>query len=422
MNFINNWMYRLIYLYIIILPLFSDNFKYKGMKIPQDPLLLIIILLYGFSVIANTDGTKNFLNNVKDFFHDSVSIFMFILFITMTVSVSYSLEKTLAITESIRFMSYILIYFIIKYGTQSRKVMKNIINSYIFSSIILCLLGIIQYFTGFDLNKKFVFDYKSGAKIRIAATLGNPNSYAAFLVLILFPLIMLIVGEKNRKKKILYTIISFLVFINMILTGSRNAILAFAIGCVVLAITYNWKLIFILIGASVTSLYIPQVLNRIKEISDPTQNLSRIKLWSTALKMIQEHPLIGVGNGNFISLYDAYVKKYPELKYPDYKRMPSHNSYLKIESELGVVGILSFLGVLISILSKVIKFIKVENEEYFKLFFKGFLASFISFLFMNISDNLFFVPKVTTYFWIVCAVCQNLLYNLTKNNSTIIKM
>ena len=261
------------------------------------------------------------------------------------------------------------------------------------------------------MNKKFIFDYKFGAKIRIAATLGNPNSYTAFLILIIFPIIILAIAEKSRNKRITYILLAVLLIINIVLTGSRNAILAFAIGCVVLSITYNWKLIYLLIVSIATSLFIPRVLERIKEIIDPTQNLSRIKIWGIALKMIKEHPITGIGNGNFVTLYDSYVKKYPDLEYPDYKHMPSHNSYLKVESELGIIGIISFLGILLSTIQKLIKLIKVEKDRFLSLFFMGFLASVISFLFMNLSDNLFFIPKVTSYFWLVIAIANSLLCN-----------
>ncbi|MGK0467122.1 MAG: putative inorganic carbon (HCO3(-)) transporter [Clostridium sp.] len=39
----------------------------------------------------------------------------------------------------------------------------------------------------------------------------------------------------------------------------------------------------------------------------------------------------------------------------------------------------------------------------------GVMASMIAFLFMNIFDNLFFVPKATTYFWFLLATAEALL-------------
>lgn len=412
MDFKNKLLSWLIYLYIIVIPFAPEKLKYKGLSIPGDCILLIIVLVYIYKVISNKQNRTNFINALWDFYHDGLSISMLILLFMMFISVSYSTEKGLALNESLRFLSYLMLYFVIKYGINDRKLIKNILNSYIILTTILGIMGIIQYFTGFGLNKKFISDYKFGAKIRIAATLDNPNSYAAFLILIIFPLIILAIAEKNKIKKILYSFISLLVLVNIVFTGSRNALLAFIIGCIILSIIYNWKSIYILIISGVISLFIPQVSKRIMEISDPTENLSRIKLWATAFKMIKEHPLLGVGNGNFVSLYDSYVKKYPELLYPDYHRMPSHNSYLKVESELGIIGIISFLGIIIFSISKMIKYIRIEKENFYNLFFKGFLASVIAFLFMNISDNLFFVPKVTTYFWIIVAVSQSLFYTM----------
>ena len=59
----------------------------------------------------------------------------------------------------------------------------------------------IEHFTGFGLNEKFTKPSAFGTGIRIASTLFNPNAYGAYLILIIFPVIMLYIYEKNRNKK-----------------------------------------------------------------------------------------------------------------------------------------------------------------------------------------------------------------------------
>ena len=108
-----------------------------------------------------------------------------------------------------------------------------------------------QHFTGFALAETFKRSYEFGGSIRIASTLSNPNAYGAYLILIIFPVIMLSIYEKNKNKKIVYILLSILVLTNLLMTFSRNALLGFGLGLLVLALIYSIKLIFALGGFSI---------------------------------------------------------------------------------------------------------------------------------------------------------------------------
>lgn len=174
-----------------------------------------------------------------------------------------------------------------------------------------------------------------------------------------------------------------------------------------LVVIYNWRVIMAFILLAPIALFLPQVSTRLHDIGNVSQNMSRIRLWQTALKMIKDHPLLGVGNGNFVSYYDQYIAKYPELAWEDWKRYPVHNSYLKVQSELGLAGSISLTGILISAWLTVRKAAKHVSDPFVKSFCIGFLASIPAFYFMNFSDNLLFVPKVTAYFWLMLAVAAS---------------
>lgn len=413
MNILNKVMTNFLYIFVFTIPLFSESFKleYHGVS-AVDMLLGIIILTYLASIIVNSDSRERFTKGLRNFFKDLLCIFMFLLFIVMSVSVLYAKEKGLAISETIRFATYLVLFFIIKYEINSVMIKENLLKLYLGICSLLSIMGIIQYITNIGESKRFVNFYDFGASSRITVTLTNPNNYGAFLILSIFPVIMLAINEKERRKKIYYSALSLLLLINITLTFSRNAYLGFILGCFLLVIIYSYKLIYLLGGLGVLSLFVPQIRRRFVEILDPVQNNSRLKLWKTAIYMIKDHPILGVGNGNFVSYYDDYVfKKHRDLIYKDWKRYPSHNSYLKIESELGVLGMASFLGMLVSAWLKVRSMVNKTENGFIRSFYTGFLASMAAFYFMNFFDNLFFVPRTTVYFYILLAVSQSFLYN-----------
>ena len=414
-NFCRKILFLLTCVYIMMVPLIPQEIKVKGMPL-TDLILALMIFVYIINSIVSREGRENFINGIINFFTDKLSIFMAVLLVMMFVSTSYAVDKKLALSESGRFISYIFIYFLIKYELNNKKQINIFLKCYIFITFILSSFGIVQYFTGFGLDKAFKQAIELGGSIRIASTLFNPNAYGAYLVLIIFPIIMLSIYEKEKNKKIVYILLSILLISNLLLTYSRNAVLGFAIGLLVLTLIYSIKLIFAFGGFGILICFIPSVFQRFKGMASLSQDDPRVKLWKTALKMIKDHPILGVGNGNFVTRYNQYIYKYKDLQYYYYRSYPSHNSYLKVESELGIIGIVSFLGILATALFRIKKLYSTTKDLFHKPFYIGAMASMTAFLFMNLSDNLFFVPKVTTYFWILLATCEALLNNLRKES------
>lgn len=413
MEFLDKILYMLICVYIFVLPLSNEKSKIAGMSVPGDIILAIILVYYLLLVLLLERYRKCFIKSIRDFFTNPLTICLTLLIIVMLFSVCYSYNKKIALTETARFASYICLFFVIKYGISDNKFYKNMINIYLCISAALSIFGIYQFFTGADLQNKFRYKYSYNVDVKVASTLTNPNNFGAYLILCVFPIFMLCVYEKSKRKKIIYIALDLLILINIILTFSRNAFLGIILGIIVLTIIYSRKLLYIFVPGGIIAAFIPQVRIRLLQIGDSTQNESRIKLWKTALKMFKEHLLFGVGNGNYITLYAKYVAKYSDLQYNSYSYSASHNSYLKVMAELGLVGIVLFILTIIIVIIDLYKFIKGFKKNFFGHFYIGFFASLMAFLFMNVSDNLFFVPKTTTYFWLLIAIFSGISY---KNN------
>jgi len=403
----------IISIYMICLPIIPDSLKYMNVKI-SDILLSIVILTILVTLVRNLA--------IKDLFNiltkDSTLILMIILCFIMFISTTYALEKNISIGESIRFLVYILLYFSIKYLLNNKYCINILLKSYIFISIVLSLIGIFQFCTGIRFQKLFIIKYGFVTIARETSTFENPNAFAAFLLILFFPILIIFIKTIKSKFKVMYGIFCILIFINIILTGSRNAQVALLLGLIILSIFYSRKFIYSIVAFGVVSLFIPVIRYRISSVFDMNLDKSRLSLWGVALKMIKDHPLLGVGNGNYVSYYDLYVQRYPELRYQGYTRFAPHNSYLKVCSELGIASLCIFIILLARIHIVVIKHIKTLHDNYYKCFYSGFIISMIIFLFMNLSECLFFLPKVTTYYWILIALLESLV---SLESYTIIK-
>lgn len=392
---------------LFLLTLIPEGMKFHNVKVVDIITLLSILFIIAFK-IKNIQFNNDTKLHIKNVLLDRVNLSILALTIVMLLSVSYSVDKHLALQETVRFVSYGVIYLILSSEIEE-KTLKAALKVFSCAVLILGLYGVIQFLTGFGVEKAYIAKYSYGVNVRIDGTFGNPDSYGGFLILVAFPIISLLLNAKKKGERIFYFIISVLIVLNVYFTGSRNAYLGLLLGLLILVLYNKRKYILAFVGFTGVMLIIPVVRNRLLQVFDSSQNVARIKIWKVAIKMINDHPVFGVGNGNFYTLYNKYIRKYPDLMYEAHQYYTSHNSFLKIQSELGILGSIIFLLIMILSIISIYKISKSEKSKYLNSYFAGYFASIVSFYFMNLFDNLFFVPKVTIYFWIMLALSQGIL-------------
>ena len=142
-------------------------------------------------------------------------------------------------------------------------------------------------------------------------------------------------------------------------------------------------------------IYFPLVKTRIvgAERLEVKSNIERMSSYNQAVKIIKNNLLLGTGLGNYtVELQKIYSDK------PAYFYQPAHNVYLLVFSEIGIIGVVFILILLIYFLKKY----SIKNTDYlllitifFFLFFfdhfwwtlpSGLLLVFLVFGFLNKQD------------------------------------
>ncbi len=126
---------------------------------------------------------------------------------------------------------------------------------------------------------------------------------------------------------------------------------------------------------------------------DPEASMGkRMDYWSTSLKIIATHPLLGVGTGGFESAYrQAAAAGIPASNNP-------HNQYLLTQSQLGIPGLLALLA-LFAVAWREARFIDTNM----RLLVRGFLLAYVlanvfnSFLYDH-AERLFFAWMLGVFF------------------------
>lgn len=382
--------------YLFLYPLIP-NFMQEKYHL-CDLLMLLFIGLFFIKSICNKKERKRFKFRIKDSITDPIIITMGISIIIMIISASYAVNKTRALQEAFRFFTYMILYVGIKYEFKISNNRSRYYVLFMIQTFIAFILGILQYFTNIGVK------VSTNGTLRMEGTLGYPTAYGAYIVIVMFPLIMFFLNTKHKKLKIATGINILLGMISLVLSWSRNGWLALVVGLVVLAIIYNYKFIYAIIGGGVLGVIVPFIRERLIQLTSSAINGGRIKLWKIALIMIKEHPIKGIGMGNYVDLVNDYYVKYPELYEEGQKGFPTHNTYLKMWAETGIIGMIAFFSTYVVMGIRLFKANKKYRNNFMGLTV-GACASFVAFMFLNIFDNMMFTPKVMTIFMALMAAC-----------------
>ena len=153
----------------------------------------------------------------------------------------------------------------------------------------------------------------------------------------------------DRRGKLMMVPVILLLTSALMVTQSRGAFVAFVVGFIV----------FLLLGAgsrhsrvlkvvALVSLVLvvafvfkisPSVAKRYARILNPMANKDRLEIWRTALLMIRDHPVLGVGLNNFVNFYPLY--EHPEGF--GTSMYMAHNVFLEFGATTGIPGLILFV-------------------------------------------------------------------------------
>ena len=189
--------------------------------------------------------------------------------------------------------------------------------------------------------------------LRIQSVFGNPMPFGEHIFLVgafIFPLTTLYMPSFLRPAKLFFRITLLLSIISLVFNQTRAIWIAGSAVWLALLMLHGRKSRHLLFGSVVLSLLVafffilsPGLQTRLISISSSTNqsNTERLSIWQATVKMIADHPLLGVGPDNF---GERYQTRYILPSARERHQRDAHNTYLSTAAELGLLGLIAFLN------------------------------------------------------------------------------
>lgn len=296
------------------------------------------------------------------------------------------------------YVEYIFWYFVAGNLLLNKSQARALVNWLVALGALVALHGVYQYIIGVQIPSTWLDATESGVRTRVFSIVGSPNVLGSFLVLVIPITISQLLSARSRLQKYLYALCLVPMALSLTFTYSRGAWLAMAGALVVYGLIYNWRILLALAAAAYAApKLVPGIASRIGYMLSPAYFLSsaragRVARWNMAADKLQSHPLTGEGFGRFGGAVAA--RHIPSSIYVD-------NFYLKTAAESGIIGLAAFLWLLVNGVRCALNSYRRLTDPYLKGLAGGLIAGLLGVLLHNTVENIFEVPMMTTYFWLL---------------------
>jgi putative inorganic carbon (hco3(-)) transporter len=353
-----------------------------------------------------------------------------------TVATGLSPVRSAAFSGWTKFTLYLFFFALIERLIRSPRWRSWMITVYLLVALVVSVEGIRQQIFGAPPLATWTDPTSAAANTtRVYSFLGNPNLLAGYIL----PAICLSIGAVFAWRGVIPKFLA-LVMVGMNLAclyftqsrgGWMGTAIALFIGALLLLywllprLPQFWRIwaFPILIGGLAGLVMLALVLSpttraRVLTIfadrTDSSNNF-RINVWASVRNMIRDRPILGIGPGNV-----AFNRIYPLYQAPGYTALSAYSIYLEILVEVGLVGFLAFLWLLVTLGQQAwlqVQQLRSQNSrEIFWLI--SAIAILAGMLTHGAVDTIWYRPEVATLWWFTVALISSYLSPMPSVSSS----
>ena len=390
------WLCIFLFILAIAAPWFS-------LSISNHTFVKSYISFFGSGILFISILYFNKNNPINELHFSTISSSSLAIFLLGILSIFWTVNLDFSITK---LFLWLTLLFSFKIGSNLKidiNELKKIAWIFLFTGSIISTIGLLQfYFQPFNLVEA----------VSPGSTFGNKNVANQVLILLLpFSFFLLLLKSQNKSLPWFISILTSATILFIFLTENRSVLLGITIQllCLILFLFFqtkkeakfiewdNNKTMAILFGAVLVFIFVKtpnlDLLNFSKIANDsiatiepiPIENnnekdisqASRFYIWTAAIEMINNKPFLGSGLGSFA--HNIGNEGFTSYQVKGFQR--AHNDFLEIAVEMGILGAILILALIISILISIRKIYKNSSYEislFYLIVFISLSGSFVN--------------------------------------------
>lgn len=382
------------------------------MYLPTEPLLFGVLILFLLKVIHERKFDKKILLHPV-----SLAIYLNLFWILIT-----SLTSTMPLV-SFKFL-LARIWFLVAFFFLTAKIfsdgkkMEQYVWLYLAGFLMVIFYAIFRHWGYGLLNKQ-------AAHYVVVPFYNDHTSYGAALAMYLpFTVFFALSRQYGQKVKTIAWIVTGILLVAFVLSYSRAAWLSmmaalavwaiiklrirfqpiFIAAVVFLAFVFSFQtqiVMYLERNSDESSSNLTEHFSSMTNISTDASNLERINRWSCALRMFEERPVFGYGPGTYMFQYAKYQLKKDRtiISTNAGDGGNAHSEYLGPLSESGVLGLVTFLILIITVLYTGIHTWTRLNDSRLKGIVLAAIISLVTYYVHGFLNNFLDTDKLSVPFW-----------------------
>lgn len=278
---------------------------------------------------------------------------------------------------------------------------------------------------------------------RVMQPFYNDHTAYGCAIALLLPAAFYFIFSRNSKgwARLLFLAIFALLVVGLFFSYCRAAWLSIlgAIGVYLLirlGMKVKWMVLLFGLGVAVFFYYQSDVLYKlgknhqdssydlsgqiksISNISTDASNLERLNRWASAIRLWNDHPVMGCGPGTYQFLYASYQRSYQlsVISTNSGNRGNAHSEYIGPLTEQGVPGVAFVIFIFMATFATGVRIYRTARDPQVANMALAFTLSLLTYYIHGVFNNFLDTDKLSVPFWAFTAVIVALdVYSEKKN-------
>lgn len=367
--------------------------KQQSIVVRIEDVLIVIILftLLAKGAVNKKSGTLITKTPLNKFIAFYTIVFIFSTFLGMIVGTR--LKPLSGTFYMLKYIEYLVIFYLVAAYVKDKKQVMMFLNAFIITFLIVNLYAFTQVGHG-----------------RVSAPfegeIGEPNTLGGYQVLLIGVILGIVTHIKSSKLRIPLLLLVIFSLIPFIFTLSRSSYMAIIPMYLTLIFLTKSRRRNILLGVLivlviVSMFFFPQAVK--DRIIDTFKPQIQANIPVAKLGNITFGPSASARINDWIRLYSSWQKS-PFLGYGLTGMGFLDSQYIRTLVELGSVGLLAFIALLISIYRNTLRIYRNSKDDLFKGLALGFLAGHVGMIFHSVTANTFIIIRIMEPYWFLAAM------------------